>query len=122
MPRSVRSKNQVIITTKNMNWTSSKCIFTLLISRSCEKYELKSPLGKGKYSVVFKAMDTKHDRQVVVKILKPVRKPKINREIRILQSVVGILIFTNSINFILSSYFSRCPNINFQAAQILSSY
>jgi len=46
-------------------------------------------LGKGKYSVVFKAMDSKNDKQVVVKILKPVRKPKINREIRILQSVKG---------------------------------
>ena len=64
-----------------------------VISSSCESYELKCPLGKGKYSVVFKAMDTKSDKQVVVKILKPVRKPKINREIRILQSVKGILLF-----------------------------
>lgn len=56
---------------------------------SCDRYELKCPLGKGKYSVVFKAMDSKRDEHVVVKILKPVRKPKINREIRILQAVKG---------------------------------
>lgn len=39
--------------------------------------------------MVFKAMDSSNDRPVVVKILKPVRKPKINREIRILQSIKG---------------------------------
>ena len=62
------------------------------MTSSCERYELKCPLGKGKYSVVFKAMDNSADKQVVVKILKPVRKPKINREIRILQSVKGSLL------------------------------
>jgi len=45
-------------------------------------------------------MDTKTDKQVVVKILKPVRKPKINREIRILQSVKGILLFQNIQSFL----------------------
>ena len=63
-----------------------------IIIRPSERYELKCPLGKGKYSVVFKAMDNETDKHVVVKILKPVRKPKINREIKILQSVKGSFI------------------------------
>ena len=46
--------------------------------------------------MVFKAMDSKRDEHVVVKILKPVRKPKINREIRILQAVKGAFIISSS--------------------------
>lgn len=46
-----------------------------------------SPLGRGKYSEVFEGMDIKNGRKIVIKFLKPVRNPKILREIKILQAV-----------------------------------
>lgn len=55
----------------------------------CEQYEIKQTLGRGKYSDVFEGVDSKTNRQVVIKILKPVRKVKISREIRILQVLRG---------------------------------
>lgn len=48
---------------------------------------MQSPLGRGKYSEVFEGYDSKDNRKVVIKFLKPVRQPKIIREIKILQSV-----------------------------------
>jgi casein kinase II subunit alpha len=46
-------------------------------------------LGRGKYSDVFEGVDATTNLKVVVKILKPVRKVKIAREIRILQILKG---------------------------------
>lgn len=46
-------------------------------------------IGRGKYSEVFKALDNRDYRYVVVKVLKPVRKKKIRREIKILQILKG---------------------------------
>ena len=66
---------------------SSDLIERSLINSTGEQYELQGPIGKGKYSVVFKGVDTKTNKMIVVKILKPVRKPKIKREISILQAV-----------------------------------
>lgn len=55
----------------------------------CQNYELRKPLGRGKYSEVYEAIDSASDIKVVVKLLKPVRYAKIKREIRILQNIVG---------------------------------
>ena len=55
----------------------------------CEKYEIKKSLGRGKYSDVYMAIDATTDRLVVIKLLKPVRKVKISREICILQAIKG---------------------------------
>jgi len=41
-------------------------------------------LGRGKYSEVFEGVNNLNNQKCVVKILKPVRKEKINREIKIL--------------------------------------
>lgn len=49
-----------------------------------EKYELISKIGKGKYSDVFIGINSNNDQQIVVKILKPVKKSKVKREIKIL--------------------------------------
>jgi casein kinase II subunit alpha len=46
-------------------------------------------LGRGKYSDVFEGFDSTTNKKVVIKILKPVRKVKIAREIRILQILRG---------------------------------
>lgn len=54
-----------------------------------DNYQLVQKLGRGKYSEVFEAIDTKNNRKVVVKVLKPVRRRKIKREIKILQNLRG---------------------------------
>jgi casein kinase II subunit alpha len=63
-------------------------IFRFLKS-NCEQYEIKRTLGRGKYSDVFEGIDVVSNKLVVIKILKPVRKIKISREIRILQVLQG---------------------------------
>ncbi len=52
-----------------------------------DNYELIKRLGRGKYSEVFDGIDTSDNVRCVVKILKPVKKVKIKREIKILQSL-----------------------------------
>lgn len=54
-----------------------------------QKYELVKKLGRGKYSEVFEALDISSGNKCVVKILKPVKKKKIRREIKILNNLQG---------------------------------
>lgn len=56
---------------------------------NCDHYELKRSIGRGKYSDVFEAVDNRNSKPVVIKILKPVRKVKIAREIKILEILKG---------------------------------
>jgi casein kinase II subunit alpha len=44
-------------------------------------------LGRGRYSEVFRAVDLLNNKDVVVKILKPVKKVKVRREIKILDTL-----------------------------------
>ena len=57
--------------------------------RDPENYELIRKVGRGKYSEVFEAMHVAKDEKCVVKVLKPVKKKKIKREIKILQNLCG---------------------------------
>eukprot|EP00045_Choanoeca_perplexa_P001527 m.20141 g.20141 ORF g.20141 m.20141 type:complete len:354 (+) comp11004_c0_seq1:156-1217(+) len=52
-------------------------------------YQITCKLGRGKYSEVFAGIDIRTDSPVVVKILKPVKKKKIKREIKVLQNLSG---------------------------------
>uniref|UniRef100_A0AAR2IHL4 non-specific serine/threonine protein kinase n=1 Tax=Pygocentrus nattereri TaxID=42514 RepID=A0AAR2IHL4_PYGNA len=54
-----------------------------------EDYQLVRKLGRGKYSEVFEAINVNNNEKVVVKILKPVKKKKIKREIKILENLRG---------------------------------
>lgn len=55
---------------------------------SQDNYEIVKKLGRGKYSEVFLGIDlVKHDK-VVIKVLKPVKRKKIKREISILKNLV----------------------------------
>ncbi|SCU71046.1 casein kinase II, putative [Trypanosoma equiperdum] len=56
---------------------------------SPERYEIIEKIGRGKYSDVFLGWDTKVRRQVVIKVLKPVKKKKILRELKVLQNLQG---------------------------------
>lgn len=54
-----------------------------------ESYEIIKKVGRGKYSEVFAGVNTKDNSKCVIKILKPVKKKKIKREIKILQNLSG---------------------------------
>lgn len=54
-----------------------------------DDYQLLRKLGRGKYSEVFEGTKVPDDEKVVIKILKPVKKKKIKREIKILENLRG---------------------------------
>ncbi|NIG61931.1 Protein Kinase Ck2 [Pontoporia blainvillei] len=54
-----------------------------------DDYQLVRKLGWSKYSEVFEAINITNNEKVVVKILKPVKKKKIKREIKILENLRG---------------------------------
>ncbi|KEG10912.1 putative casein kinase II [Trypanosoma grayi] len=56
---------------------------------SPDRYEIVEKIGRGKYSDVFLGWDTKTRHQVVIKVLKPVKKKKILRELKVLQNLQG---------------------------------
>lgn len=55
-----------------------------------DDYELLRKIGRGKYSEVFLGIDIMKSQKVVVKVLKPVRQAKIEREIMVLHRMQGV--------------------------------
>lgn len=56
---------------------------------SQEDYEIVKRVGRGKYSEVFEGVAVKTGAKCIIKVLKPVRRKKIRREIKILQNLAG---------------------------------
>ncbi|KAI7873190.1 casein kinase II subunit alpha [Mucor mucedo] len=54
-----------------------------------DNYEIIRKVGRGKYSEVFQGINITNNQQCVIKALKPVKKKKIRREIKILQNLAG---------------------------------
>ncbi|XP_060039248.1 casein kinase II subunit alpha-like [Erinaceus europaeus] len=54
-----------------------------------DDYQLVSRLGRGKYSEAFEAINIKKNQKVAVKILKPIKRKKVHREIKILENLRG---------------------------------
>jgi casein kinase II subunit alpha len=54
-----------------------------------DDYEVSRKVGRGKYSEVFEGVHCTDNEKCVIKILKPVKKKKIKREIKILQNLCG---------------------------------
>ena len=54
-----------------------------------DDYEVVRKIGRGKYSEVFEGFNVINKARCVIKILKPVKKKKIKREIKILQNLCG---------------------------------
>lgn len=80
-----------------------------------EYHELIQKIGRGKYSDVYKCINTQTGKYAVVKVLKPgifginaVRESKIKREIKILKTLNG----TPSIIGLLGVTFDECTKTN----------
>jgi casein kinase II subunit alpha len=54
-----------------------------------DEYILTDSEGRGKYSEVFEGINVVNYQKCVIKVLKPVKKKKIKREIKILQNLSG---------------------------------
>ncbi|KAK4050883.1 Casein kinase II subunit alpha [Microbotryomycetes sp. JL201] len=54
-----------------------------------DNYEVVRKVGRGKYSEVFEGVNAINDEKCIIKVLKPVKKKKIKREIKILQNLSG---------------------------------
>ncbi|KAM3709181.1 hypothetical protein ACJW31_02G153500 [Castanea mollissima] len=54
-----------------------------------DDYEVVRKVGRGKYSEVFEGINVNSSERCIIKILKPVKKKKIKREIKILQNLCG---------------------------------
>ena len=54
-----------------------------------DHYEIVRKVGRGKYSEVFEGTNVVSDEKCIIKVLKPVKKKKIKREIKILQNLAG---------------------------------
>lgn len=54
-----------------------------------DDYEVVRKVGRGKYSEVFEGVNILNNQKCIIKILKPVKKKKIKREIKILQNICG---------------------------------
>ena len=54
-----------------------------------DNYEIVRKVGRGKYSEVFEGVNIVNDEKCIIKILRPVKKKKIKREIKILQGLCG---------------------------------
>lgn len=65
-------------------------VFSIMWSDCVDDYEIVRKIGRGKYSEVFEGVNARNnDEKCVIKILKPVKKRKIQREIKILQNLQG---------------------------------
>ena len=53
------------------------------------KYEINNKVGRGKYSEVFDGYALPSGKNIIVKALKPIKRKKIKREIKILQNLSG---------------------------------
>ena len=64
-----------------------------------DDYQLVRKLGRGKYSEVFESINVSNNEKCVVKTLKPVKKKKIKREIKILENLISPSVGTRSGGF-----------------------
>ena len=90
-------------------------------NKSLDNYTLMRKIGRGKYSEVFEGFDTDKNRSICIKVLKPVKKIKIKREIKILETLkngTNIIelydIVLDPLSGIPSLIFEYVDNINFK--------
>ncbi len=78
-----------------------------------DDYEIIKKIGRGKYSEVFAGMNVTNNSKCVIKILKPVKKKKIKREIKILQNLRGGKNIIQLLDVVFDSQ-SKTPSLIFE--------
>lgn len=78
-----------------------------------DDYEILNRLGSGKYSQVYSGLNIVSDKEVIIKVLKPVNKKKIRREIGILTLLKGHENIVSLIDVIVDPS-SRTPSFIFE--------
>jgi len=81
-----------------------------------EDYEVVRKVGRGKYSEVFQGLNIRKpsgQQDCVIKILKPVKKMKIKREIKILQNLMGGINVIQLLDVVRDSQ-SKTPSLVFE--------
>jgi hypothetical protein len=67
-----------------------RCVMaSALANRECALAQVVRKVGRGKYSEVFEGVNVVNGAKCIIKILKPVKKKKVLREIKILQNITG---------------------------------
>jgi len=56
--------------------------YTLEWGNTIDNYEVIRKIGRGKYSEVFEGINTITNEKIVIKILKPVKKKKLNEKLK----------------------------------------
>ncbi len=79
-----------------------------------DKYEIIKKVGRGKYSEVFQGIDIELSSLLIIKILKPVKRKKIKREIKILQNLNGGPNIISLLNVVRDSE-SKTPALIFES-------
>jgi len=78
-----------------------------------EDYEVTRKIGRGKYSEVFEGTNITNNKMCVIKILKPVKKKKIKREVKILQNLCGGPNIIKLLDVVLDTQ-SKTPSLIFE--------
>lgn len=81
--------------------------------RNQDDYEIVKKIGRGKYSEVFAGVNVVENKKCVIKILKPVKKKKIKREIKILQNLRGGTNVIQLLDVVLDAQ-SKTPSLIFE--------
>ena len=64
-------------------------LFLIYSTSSCEPYELIKKIGHGKFGEVFEGINISNGRTCAIKILRPVKKKRLQRELKILECLDG---------------------------------
>jgi casein kinase II subunit alpha len=75
------------LATKDLDYYSYETME--IVWNSTDPYEVIKKVGHGKYSEVFQGIDSRNNNPVIIKILKPVKFTRYNREIKILRNLEG---------------------------------
>ena len=82
-------------------------LILLSYDRNQENYEIIRKVGRGKYSEVFQGINITNNQKCIIKALKPVKKKKIRREIKILQNLAGGINIVGLLDIVRDPFVSR---------------
>jgi casein kinase II subunit alpha len=112
------NNNSFVYTTKNFSSKTSHHKFDPFENINInygkhDDYEVLNRLGSGKYSQVYEGINIVKDKNVVIKVIKPVKYKKIRREVTILNILKGHENIVTLLDVIVDSS-SRTPSFVFE--------